>query len=205
MHIPVGGGGVQRTLAGHAGAALCVACVRARCAYAFSVWAPHATTANRYASRGRRYAPRGSSDDGEMRERVGGGGGGGVALLASGGADGTVRLWRGARAVVIVAHAGPVSCVAFASDGRRLASGGGGDGAVRLWAAGSGDCVRVLMPGGGVCISVRECILFVRAANAPPRPCAFPYAQAAARPCVALRSWAMATGSRLPASTAPCG
>ncbi|WP_346095782.1 AAA family ATPase, partial [Streptomyces olivaceiscleroticus] len=56
-------------------------------------------------------------------------------LLASAGADGTVRLWNPAtrRAVAVLrGHTGAVNTVAFNPDGRLLAS-AGADGTVRLW------------------------------------------------------------------------
>jgi WD40 repeat protein len=56
-------------------------------------------------------------------------------MLASAGADGTVRLWdaRGrAQPAVLGGGAGPVDAVAFSPHGGILAS-GGADGAVRLW------------------------------------------------------------------------
>ncbi|MBX9978345.1 MAG: protein kinase [Mycobacterium gordonae] len=58
-------------------------------------------------------------------------------VLASGGGDGTVRLWDVAdpahpRALVSLGAGAAVASVAFSPDGRVLAS-GGGDGTVRLW------------------------------------------------------------------------
>ena len=63
-------------------------------------------------------------------------------LLASGGGDGTVRLWNPAtgRPVGAPLHASArhgVSGVAFSPDGKLLAS-GGGDGTVRLWNTATG-------------------------------------------------------------------
>jgi WD40 repeat protein len=57
--------------------------------------------------------------------------------LASGGADGTVRLWdtvTGAEVHAFDGHARAVEALAFAPDGRSLAS-GGNDGTVRVWDA----------------------------------------------------------------------
>src|SRR5450755_1469672 len=56
-------------------------------------------------------------------------------LLASGGWDGTVRLWNphaGGEITMLAGHAGPVRSVAFALDGTLLAS-GGRDRTIRLW------------------------------------------------------------------------
>ncbi len=58
-------------------------------------------------------------------------------ILASGGGDGTVRLWdvtdpAHPRALVSLGEGAAVASVAFSPDGRVLAS-GGGDGTVRLW------------------------------------------------------------------------
>src|SRR5437660_1472884 len=58
------------------------------------------------------------------------------ALLATAGADGTVRLWnlkrQGEVATILTGHQGAVHAVAFAPDGKTLAS-AGADGAVLLW------------------------------------------------------------------------
>ena len=54
--------------------------------------------------------------------------------LASGGANGTVRLWDPATGqhAALKGHTGPVYSVAFGPDGKTLAS-GGWDGTLRLW------------------------------------------------------------------------
>jgi WD40 repeat protein len=58
------------------------------------------------------------------------------ALVATAGADGTVRLWnlkrQGEVAAILTGHEGAVYAIAFAPDGKTLAS-AGADGAVRLW------------------------------------------------------------------------
>jgi WD40 repeat protein len=57
-------------------------------------------------------------------------------MLASAGADGTVRLWdaraHAALGSPLSGHTGTVDGVAFSADGRTLAS-SGADGTVRLW------------------------------------------------------------------------
>jgi len=62
---------------------------------------------------------------------------GGRALLASGGSDGTVRLWdprSGEQAAVLEGHRGAVwSVCAVTIGGRVLLASGGSDGTVRLW------------------------------------------------------------------------
>ncbi|MGH8934555.1 MAG: WD40 repeat domain-containing protein [Egibacteraceae bacterium] len=64
--------------------------------------------------------------------------------VASGGGDGTVRVWDAGGVgdpVVLSGHEGFVGGVAFSGDGARVAS-GGADGTVRVWdAGGPGDPV----------------------------------------------------------------
>ncbi len=63
----------------------------------------------------------------------------GRAVLASGGGDGSVRLWDLAQLAttptILTGHTGPVRSVAFGTtpDGRAVLASGGGDGSVRLW------------------------------------------------------------------------
>jgi GTPase SAR1 family protein len=66
--------------------------------------------------------------------------------LASGGEDGTVRLWEassGKELAVLEGHKDWVRSVGWSADGKRLAS-GGEDGTVRLWEASSGKELAVL-------------------------------------------------------------
>ena len=67
-------------------------------------------------------------------------------LLASGGEDGTVRLWEapsGQLLATLQGHTGVVWGVALSGDGRLLAS-GGIDGTVRLWEVPSGQLLATL-------------------------------------------------------------
>jgi WD40 repeat protein len=69
-------------------------------------------------------------------------------LVASGGGDGTVRLWEtrtGVPVAVLEGHTGGVWGVALSADGR-LAASGGYDGTVRLWEASTGMFLRLLRP-----------------------------------------------------------
>jgi WD40 repeat protein len=66
-------------------------------------------------------------------------------LAASGGDDGTVRLWEteGGRLVATLrGHTGEVFAVALSEDGRLLAS-GGDDGTVRLRSTTTGVCLQI--------------------------------------------------------------
>jgi WD40 repeat protein len=68
------------------------------------------------------------------------------SLLASGGFDGTVRLWQapgGEPLAILEGHTSPVYGVAMTQNGAMLAS-GSFDGTVRVWDVSSATCLRVL-------------------------------------------------------------
>ncbi|MER7211497.1 caspase family protein [Streptosporangium sp. NPDC000239] len=76
--------------------------------------------------------------------------------LASGGADGGIRLWNpesGGAVAVLTGHAGAVNAVAFSPDWRTLAS-GGADGTVRLWDVANETTTAVLTGHTGAVNSV---------------------------------------------------
>jgi WD40 repeat protein/tRNA A-37 threonylcarbamoyl transferase component Bud32 len=64
------------------------------------------------------------------------------ARIATGGADGAVKVWdpRNRRAVLNLAGQAAIAAVALSRDGRRLAA-GSADGAVRVWDAGTGTAL----------------------------------------------------------------
>jgi WD40 repeat protein len=69
-------------------------------------------------------------------------------LVASGGGDGTLRLWEvdsGRLVATLQGHTGGVFGVAFSADSQLVAS-GSFDGTVRLWEAQRGSCLRTLQP-----------------------------------------------------------
>jgi WD40 repeat protein len=77
-------------------------------------------------------------------------------LLASGGWDGTVRLWDAQRCIavdVLRGHQGAVRSVAFSPDGATLVS-GATDGTVRVWDLRTSTCRAVLSGPGEAVLSV---------------------------------------------------
>ncbi len=67
-------------------------------------------------------------------------------MVATGDADGVVRLWNlteGRAGAVLQGHSGPVASLAFTPDGSKLAS-GSWDGTVRLWSVAEGTGLAVL-------------------------------------------------------------
>jgi WD40 repeat protein len=77
-------------------------------------------------------------------------------LIASAGADGTVKLWRmsdGALLRTLTGHDGDVNGVAFSPNGSLVAS-AGADGTVRVWRVQDGQLQHTLTHGGGIALSV---------------------------------------------------
>jgi WD40 repeat protein len=77
-------------------------------------------------------------------------------LIASAGADGTVKLWRtsdGALLRTLTGHEGDANGVAFSPDGSYVAS-AGSDGTVRVWRTQDGRLLHTLTHGGGIALSV---------------------------------------------------
>ena len=77
-------------------------------------------------------------------------------LIASAGADGTVKLWRmsdGALLRTLTGHEGDVNGVAFSPNGSLVAS-AGADGTVRVWRVQDGQLQHTLTHGGGIALSV---------------------------------------------------
>jgi WD40 repeat protein len=77
-------------------------------------------------------------------------------LIASAGAEGTVKLWRaadGALLRTLTGHDGDVNGVAFSPNGSLVAS-AGADGTVRVWRVQDGQLQHTLTHGGGIALSV---------------------------------------------------
>jgi WD40 repeat protein len=81
------------------------------------------------------------------------------SLLASGGDDGSIKLWNGGKeSRTLRAHPGKVSYLAFSPDGGRLASVGwkpGADDEPKVWDARTGELLHDLRghPGGTCCVA----------------------------------------------------
>jgi WD40 repeat protein len=77
-------------------------------------------------------------------------------LIASAGAEGTVKLWRaadGALLRTLTGHEGDVNGVAFSPNGSYVAS-AGSDGTVRVWRTQDGRLLHTLVGEGGIVLSV---------------------------------------------------
>jgi WD40 repeat protein len=77
-------------------------------------------------------------------------------LIASAGAEGTVKLWRaadGALLRTLTGHDGDVNGVAFSPNGSYVAS-AGADGTVRVWRTQDGRLLHTLVGEGGIVLSV---------------------------------------------------